>query len=142
MYLELKKSGEEVAEDQYQYSLDIEAVAGKGHVPWKEIEARRQAKTPPTEIDLWRQILFDAAGVLERKGWCQRNLVDVKGRHCVLGALTYVWNLASSWDLAVVATAQDRLAAVVGPLVEWNDTQGRTQEEVVGMLRYVAALQD
>ncbi len=113
MYLELKKSGEETKE---------------------EVKA-------PT-LEPWRELLFEAATILERRGWCQKHLVDVKGRMCTVGAITEVWNLASGWDMDVVVIAQDKLTRVVGPLVEWNDTEGRTRDEVVGMLRYVAALSE
>ncbi len=93
---------------------------------------------PPPTLDPWRQLLLEAAVLIERKGWCQKHLMDVKGRMCTIGAMTSVWDLESDWNMDVISLAQDKLTAVVGPLVEWNDTDGRTKAEVVEVLRYVA----
>ncbi len=111
MYLELKKTG----------------------------EAPVQVPSTPALLEPWRALLLEAADLLERRGWCQQHLVDVKGRMCTIGAMTSVWNLANGWDLSVVSEAQNRLTSVVGPLVEWNDTHGRTKTEVLKTLRSVAS---
>ncbi len=95
---------------------------------------------PPLAPEPWQEVLFDAADLLERRGWCQKHLVDIKGRRCIIGAMTDVWNVCKHWDMSVVAQAQNKLTEIVGPVVEWNDAEGRTKEEVVGILRYAAAL--
>ena len=100
--------------------------------------------TPPIKtikLEPWRQLLLEAADILERRGWCQKHLIDVRGRMCTVGAMTSVWDIEADWDMSVVSEAQDELTKVVGPLVEWNDTKGRTKEEVLKTLRYVARLE-
>ena len=57
---------------------------------------------------------------------------------CTIGAMTSVWDLESDWNMDVISVAQDKLTAIVGPIVEWNDADGRTKAEVVEVLRYVA----
>ena len=86
----------------------------------------------------WQTILLYAADTIERKGWCQRHLIDVKGRICAIGAINEAWYLAQTFDMGEVVLAQEKLQKVVGPIVEWNDAKGRTKSQVVETLRYVA----
>lgn len=78
------------------------------------------------------RVLQDAAEVLEKEGWTQDNYKDQYG-YCALGSI----NMA----LGVAATAMDShqhlataaLEDVIGtPFVAtWNDSPGRTKDEVL-----------
>ncbi len=92
----------------------------------------------PVPLEPWRQLLLDSADLLERRGWCQQHLIDVRGRMCAIGAMTAAWNPVHNWSMDVVTEAQSRLQSLVGSVVEWNDEYGRTEDQVVDMLRYVA----
>lgn len=92
------------------------------------------AKTKPAES--WRQLLLDAATVLEEDGWTQRRVFDENG-YCALGAL-YRANHCSifgdDFDRAAVA-----LRAHTDDVISaWNDAPERTKEEVVAALRKAA----
>ncbi len=97
-----------------------------------------QVTVPPIRLEPWRQLLIEASDLLERRGWCQQHLIDVRGRMCTMGAMTAAWNPVHDWNMDVVAVAQSKLHELVGPVVEWNDEYGRTQDQVVETLRYVA----
>ena len=91
--------------------------------------------------DLHAEVLNIAADIIEQRGWCQNNMMDPEGRVCLLGAL----NMSSSgariqvWDH--VSPVIDDLAKYLGVsiIVTWNDEVGRTQFEVVNVLRKRAA---
>jgi hypothetical protein len=94
-------------------------------------------------------VLEDAADYIDVHGWCQRRAVDVSGRVCLVGAITR----------AAIAGQGQRSFGVSGPamgavaaylalhrdfwrgvewLPPWNDTRGRTQDEVTDTLRRAA----
>ena len=95
-----------------------------------------------------RMILLKAADVIEERGWCKYHLCDPHGQLCIAGAI----NVASSGD-PYWSDKHDPYAALVlvtrslhaeGTLsisknaVEWNNTQARTKEDVIGALRRAA----
>ena len=97
-------------------------------------------------MDKVSEVLDRAADRIEAGGWCQAAFRD-EGRFCALGAII---NVAVAMRLgsgaltdieALVDPALAALAAAVGEdgVMGWNDRPGRTQEEVVAMLRAVAA---
>jgi hypothetical protein len=95
--------------------------------------------TEPVEFTV-PDVLNAAADLLEEKGWTQKVAEDSQGRHCLVGALDY-----AARDLpGAVKTFDDALEAVQqrlpgGWVVNWNDTPGRTAEQVIALLRRVAA---
>jgi hypothetical protein len=85
------------------------------------------AKLPPE-----RQVLLDAANILEEQGWIRGNLCRPEG-YCILGAMD-----AAKPPAAAMVIAFMRLEKKLGPPAQWNDTPGRTKEEVIAMLRETA----
>lgn len=90
--------------------------------------------------------VFDkAVALIEERGWCQGIMRDEGGELCADGAL---WFAAlefapgapdydavrmASWNLLQLRTEMQ-----FGGLVEYNDHPGRTKDEVLEMLRWMA----
>ena len=101
-------------------------------------------KVPPvTEpIEPWRQLLLDAADLIERTAWRDGKPYHppVKAtRFCVETALCEItpFNLASAPTLFSSALANFANYVHEVPYV-WNDTPGRTKEEVLAAMRGAA----
>jgi hypothetical protein len=96
-------------------------------------------------------VLEAAATRLETHGWCQDTDVDEAGRCCVLSAISEAatGDAQLTSDLAQAATETlmrvivlDDVRACRHPehmIAAWNDSEGRTVEEVVTALREAAA---
>lgn len=98
----------------------------------------------------YTEIIDGAIGVLDREGWRQRGGEDGRGR-CVSVALSeaagYRWpDAATAHDLVVIDDLMELHIAESGfrprpdgltTVVQWNDTPGRTVDEVVALLRAV-----
>jgi len=80
------------------------------------------------------ELLARAADLLEREGWCQGVLRTREGHHCMLGALEEVGLGCAEVLFDQVIPA---ITAELGGenLVRYNDTFGRTAEEVITTLR-------
>jgi hypothetical protein len=87
-----------------------------------------QAKNKPA-----RRILLGAAEIIEQRGWCQGDFQDGNGRVCMLGAIS-ISSVSSPMGEAGNAIVLLGLKSVT----QWNDTPGRTKEEVVARLRTAA----
>jgi len=89
------------------------------------------------------EVLERAASVVDL-GWAQGDgseNFDSTGGHCAITAVDYS---ALDADLDVHEAAQSALVKAIGgdcveAIWKWNDTPGRTKEEVSAMLRAVAA---
>jgi len=81
------------------------------------------------------EALAKAADLLEQDGWCQGVLIDHYGRRCLLGAIEAA-RLEDTSD-ALFSPICNAIQAELGGAnpISWNDTPGRTQEEVVTLLR-------
>ena len=101
----------------------------------------------PEILDEVGKILLDAADYIERKGWCQRVNSNIGGEVCAWGAIAIV--LEVSPDFHVLTHTEQRALVklvdylgggvrLVGEIVRWNDTPGRTKEQVVAALRAAA----
>jgi hypothetical protein len=94
-------------------------------------------------------LLDRAADLLERDGWCQGSLDNADGQRCVMGAVyaardDLVWSndLASERSLSVTHQATDALFDAIGwNIPEWNDSEQTSFEDVLSLLRGVAAEQ-
>lgn len=78
-------------------------------------------------------ILWDAAGYIEEHGWCQHDHKSGE-RVCAIGAISEV----AKWDVMVDALRVFSAHIGTNLIPTWNDTPGRTQEEVVLALRGAA----
>lgn len=101
-----------------------------------------------------REALLRAAELLEADGWCQRESLAVGGERCVTGALSTVIGLVDGNGEVLARRSQlwrsviqlirnapelDGTFGDISAVIEWNDTLGRTQDEVVSLLRRVAS---
>lgn len=89
--------------------------------------------------------LKGAAELLVTKGWCQGDYSDGAGRSCALGAMSFatrnargrtpLWSELCDWL---------RLGAGTDCIPTWNDTPGRSAEEVIRAMdaAYILALQE
>ena len=77
----------------------------------------------------WQTVLFDAADYIEQHGWCQHRLRD-GDKVCAIGAIGF---------LVKNIEAIGRFRSFLGGRIDtWNDTVGRTKDEVVAALRACA----
>lgn len=74
-----------------------------------------------------RKLREAAAQILEKRGWCQGEYQDSFGRCCLQGAL-----LKARKDRGLFRTP---IPFYEPKAVLWNDTPGRTKEEVIALLR-------
>ncbi len=83
-------------------------------------------------IDPWRMTLLEAANKIETGGWCQ-GTIRRDGCHCIMGALIAVAKseFGKALDSLRTTIASDKI-------IIWNDTPGRTKEEVITALRRAA----
>lgn len=113
---------------------------------------------PETEIKLepWRQILLDAAKILETEGWTQGVYHSVGGRHCAVGAISKAtdalakgareeFDFFATKTVAYTTAKRNLLAeanrwAVVRTCVveNWNDDVAKSAEEVISTMRKAA----
>ncbi|MET9376259.1 hypothetical protein ABZX98_19235 [Streptomyces sp. NPDC002992] len=82
--------------------------------------------------------------VIERYGWTRGSLRTTSGRRCILGAQAVLFRLGygdESTARAAGTRLQNRLAArgITQPFYAWNDASGRTQGEVLALVREAAA---
>lgn len=80
------------------------------------------------------QVLWKAAKIIERDGWCQNTLVDPRGRVCILGALNKAeTDYATRWGSE---SPYEFLRPLIGEsyIAGWNNARDRTAEEVIDML--------
>lgn len=96
--------------------------------------------------------LEGAAALIEERGWRQGAYTDPSGRLCLMGAVVMACVGSVSQEAALVCRYQhgDALNHYMNAALdtvptrvrawEWNDAPGRTQGEVVALLRRAAAL--
>lgn len=85
--------------------------------------------------DQWRQTLLAAADYIEAHGWCQGSRRDYLGRVCIVEAIDMVTAGGPALYNPAFNAFYDRLGT--SPSV-WNDTTGRTKDEVLKELRNCA----
>lgn len=84
------------------------------------------------------EILALAADVLDADGWCQLANSYPSGERCASSAVLEVACVArGDWQRAL-AVLERHLGEST---IRWNDTPGRTKEEVTSTLRMVAAME-
>ena len=86
-------------------------------------------------IEPWRQLLLDAADLIERTNWWNGKSLE-RPTYCALTAITTVG------ENAVAYKAATHFSIYVGmgnqSIPQWNDTPGRTKEEVLAAMRGAA----
>ena len=103
-------------------------------------------KAPEVKIEVWQDLLLDAANILETEGWCQLRMYE-GSKSCAIGSLFKAnrvrFGTDSLTDPTVTAdlfTAMDKLRSLLPKrdVEDWNDTTGRTKAEVTAKLREAA----
>lgn len=92
-------------------------------------------------------IIKSAVSIIESDGWMQGALTENSGhgRHCVIGAVLLAARKYGLFQLKSAETELDDILrflqdACGGEFVtKWNDEKGRTQKQVVKMMRKAAA---
>lgn len=107
------------------------------------------------------EVLNESADIIERQGWSQRNgMAPGEGPKCLMGALGQAMDapvrdaFLEEGQLYCYGAVEDGLATqalvehigkknVGGPyLFFWNDEEGRTAEDVIGVLRAAAVIEE
>ncbi len=83
------------------------------------------------------EVARKAADLLKRDGWCQGRSEGPNGERCLVAALSVAgWrSTRMAWRRVFEAIRQE---AGAPSLTDWNDTPGRTADEVIALLRQVA----
>lgn len=82
------------------------------------------------------EVLGQAAELIRRHGWVQRKFGSEGEGFCLVGALIHVGNPSSQGYADAYARVSEELEERT-PLA-WNDTEGRTQKEVLELLERAA----
>lgn len=103
-----------------------------------EMTTSHTSSTEPFEalsVEKLLEMTQEVLDMIEKQGWIQ-NAYEENNHVCLMGAARRVDNLKSlAWSREVLAFLQ-REKSFGGVAVErWNDEEGRTFEEVIGMLR-------
>lgn len=101
----------------------------------KRHEVQAEPVVPVVKDEPWRKVLREAANILQEKGWCQCQAEDRFGHVCMAQAIS----LACKKDFSLYGETTMRFRTILGmEAVHWNDTEGRTKEQVIAKLREVA----
>lgn len=82
--------------------------------------------------------LARAAELIEEHGWCQGGFYDDQGRMCVDFALLMAEATSNERARRLLTDELRRRGDRERSVVEWNDAPGRTQLEVLAVLRAAA----
>lgn len=72
------------------------------------------------------------ARYIRRHGWIQGRMKDGKGRVCLLGAISEVTNVVDPRYIRLRDAVLAELQSL--PITVWNDSPGRTKDEVLAVL--------
>jgi hypothetical protein len=99
-----------------------------------------EKKLGETNIDNIGKVLLDAADYIERHGWIQRTYKTNAGKVCATGAIVLSSPRGPDFPVPVIINATARLKKYLGVdhIPVWNDTPGRTKDEIVAALRGAA----
>ncbi len=92
-----------------------------------------------TETTIAADVLNAAADLIEEYGWCQFNYFGANGGYCAHGAIIQSWPTDDNTIPSRIYEALLPLLPSTQSLASWNDRPGRTQAEVVGLLREAAS---
>jgi hypothetical protein len=88
------------------------------------------------------EILRNAKELLIRDGWCQKLLVSPDGEHCMLGAINSFYrcheHVYRAYQCLRISIGGEHDCPSV--LANWNDTPGRTVDEVLAKFDEAIAL--
>lgn len=103
-------------------------------------------------LEEWRQVLLDAANIIQERGWCKHKLVGTKGQVCATGALVAVHlryippleldaAITRVWyeDTKITEAHRQlrvflRLPKSAAALADWNNAPGMTKKRVIAAM--------
>ena len=108
---------------------------------------------PEVKIDAIGDLLWLAANILERDGWCRENYTRMDGTHCIVGAVREaspnpprtireeqeLWHRIRK---AIIVLDPDTLLRHVGTIESWNDHRCPNQAMAIRVLRLAAEGED
>lgn len=80
-------------------------------------------------------IYHRAIAEIEKCGWCQKQYNSPKGEICLMTALSRAFFFYPDRDANHALVLHRLLKKIRTGIVSWNDTPGRTKEEVIDVLR-------
>jgi hypothetical protein len=97
-----------------------------------------EVSTETKPLEPWQQLLLRAAEVIERDGWIQGHAFQHDGV-CMVGAIARAgrgqqWPAGTQYQKMLTAL----FPSTGGNMVRWNDTPGRTKQQVIDALRKAA----
>jgi hypothetical protein len=96
----------------------------------------QKAKPKTPKLRGWQRVLWDAADLIEKKGWINHELATEDG-YCIVGAIQTI-----SASRNARGYAYFHLCKAIGPtlssVADWNDKRGRTKAQVRAKIREVA----
>ena len=90
-------------------------------------------------IEPWRQLLLDAADLIDRQGWWDGTPTprgEQRTLHCIETAISAIGS--KQIDMARSEASVNFSNYVSTPSITWNDAPGRTKEEVLAAMRGAA----
>ena len=95
------------------------------------------------ELDAAAKLLLKAATLIEEYGWCQKELITLDGRMCLIGAIDTANCHKMTYDSELAMARADAATGIESTTIlreaaTWNDAIGRKQDEVVALLRRAA----
>jgi hypothetical protein len=96
-------------------------------------------------VQTWQLVLFEAANYIEANGWCQHASQNA-GHICLYAAIETICRkiegplAPDEKATSLYLNAATRMAKFLGVLnaAVWNDAPGRTQDEVIAVMRACA----
>lgn len=107
------------------------------------VDEKRVGESVETKLEPWRQLLLDAADVMQQRGKCENAYTDARGHVCILGAVNVVCGFHPNESFPALSTPTEALFALsylvasVGQAVHcFNDSH--TEDEVIAAMRACA----
>ena|SRR5882672_2439208 len=99
------------------------------------------------DLDEDGKVIWGVANYIDGHGWCQ-NMYSTGGKVCILGAyqalgnchVMMIDNIERHPPLKRIASFLGYVNLTLNGIAEYNDTKGRTKEEVVTMLKQAAKI--
>lgn len=99
------------------------------------------------DAEPWRRVLWEAAELIERRGWCQYTAEDQQLRVCAIGAIG-IAHVGDAFkpaegngykaEMHLANAVRDRAEYAEIAISMWNNASERTAAEVIAKLREVA----
>jgi hypothetical protein len=90
--------------------------------------------------------LLKISDYIDKHGWCQHAMRDLKGQVCISEAIAQIYMKKMMSEATLLNACQtleehitgERNGPWISGTVDWNDAGGRTKQEVIGLLHKLA----